>query len=338
MKRVLYIVLMVIFGMVFVSCGDTPINSTMEKSENAERIIPVWEQEKAAIPSGYKWNYALSIKKERTQDELQTVKKIAEEFEESVGSKITNQDISEERIPVYEEEALLFRDDISLSLCGSTRIVPSMSRYDYSGKSFLCVRFPTNALRIRDSSTVYGMYRTNTGFRYYVFFDRVTGLFIGYPILIDRMHSSKEFEYLAIGDDIQKVEAIDRVTSLYKKSALEQDALGMCRLGIQSLTEEEFSQLGIDPPENEKPMTAETLKSGYDPEKSSYCILVVLTKERAFISLHYLTDGLMRIEYEISETDTIKITDISLYNDFRIEMNGVMYDEHLLVEDCPVGK
>ena len=139
-------------------------------------------------------------------------------------------------------------------------------------------------------------------------------------------------------DDIQKVEAIDRVTSLYKKSALEQDALGMCRLGIQSLTEEEFSQLGIDPPENEKPMTAETLKSGYDPEKSSYCILVVLTKERAFISLHYLTDGLMRIEYEISETDTIKITDISLYNDFRIEMNGVMYDEHLLVEDCPVEK
>ena len=46
----------------------------------------------------------------------------------------------------------------------------------------------------------------------------------------------------------------------------------------------------------------------------------------------------MRIEYEISETDTIKITDISLYNDFRIEMNGVMYDEHLLVEDCPVEK
>ena len=87
MKRVLYIVLMVIFGMVFVSCGDTPINSTMEKSENAERIIPVWEQEKAAIPSGYKWNYALSIKKERTQDELQTVKRLPKSLKKAWAQK-----------------------------------------------------------------------------------------------------------------------------------------------------------------------------------------------------------------------------------------------------------
>ena len=139
---------------------------------------------------------------------------------------------SDERlnIPVYSEDTLLFSPGNLFYLTRDTSASfnspnPSIMDYYYIHKVLQC--YP-NELRVREDCSSYAVYDTDTGYRLYLFFvpRYGGGILTGYPIIISKnkpLLSYSDFESIQIGDPIEKVEAIDDVTTLYKKQLAKWD-------------------------------------------------------------------------------------------------------------------
>lgn len=330
MGKIKKIAILIFISMALSACGD--------KYDNRQNTaLASAETEEKEYLDGYEWHYEVAVKKEKTPTEIYCQNLMGKEFRESVTPASQNEIVT--GIPIFEEQKLTYGDNVvSVLNCMPTRLLWFINRVDFSAMGYITQRYPTNALRLRDENTVYGIYQTDTGYRFYVFFDRATGMPIGYPVLLREMHSIKEFGNISVGTDIAEVEAIDGVASIYKKAAIEMYRLGGLRTVRHILTEKEYLEKGLELPKEEKPVRDVTDKSEYDETEDMLEVQLVLSKKGAFVSLHYLKEGLLRIEYEILTDESIRVTDVSFREDYCVVDCDIAYNERLLPMDCPADK
>ncbi|MBQ7330023.1 MAG: hypothetical protein IJX01_09015 [Oscillospiraceae bacterium] len=204
-------------------------------------------------------------------------------------------------IPIYYEDDLLFHRDNHFTL---TRDLSSLSKHPMhtSGESYYAIttlkELPT-VLRVRTDGSAYAVYDTDTGYRFYLFFDKTRPILTGYPIVINKskMLSYSDFKDIQVGDPIEKVELIDDVASLHKKQLALQDF-------INSIYYENCA------------------KNGYPVS-----------------SIHYLKDGILQFEYLMpEEKGKLIISRINLYQDFVIPtVDGEMTSHKIKNIDLPVS-
>lgn len=119
-------------------------------------------------------------------------------------------------IPLYYEDDLLNRVGLMFRLnydaCRFPRHLSSIT----NEATVILASYPTNALRIREDNSSYAVYDTETGCRFYLFFDTVEPYPVGFPIMIKDMLCRMCFASIKIGDPIENVEVIDDVTTHYK--------------------------------------------------------------------------------------------------------------------------
>ncbi len=146
-------------------------------------------------------------------------------------------------IPVYLEDELLFNNDgiFELGIDNTSNI----SGIGYTLSSRIISKFPTSAIRKRSDNSVYMMYDTETGYRLYLQYISDDDYFfnLGYPVVLKKMLSYKDFSKLKKDDPIEKVEAIDPVTTLYKRAIEESNPQYTARIGVSSLPNVSFHYL-----------------------------------------------------------------------------------------------
>ncbi len=184
-------------------------------------------------------------------------------------------------VPVYYEDDLLFHGDNNFTL---TRDLSSRSKHPMhiSGESYYAITtlevLPT-VLRVRADGSAYAVYDTDTGYRFYLFFDKAQPILTGYPIVISKskLLSYSDFEEIQVGDPIEKVEMIDDVASLYKKE-----------LELADFHNSIYYE--------------NCAKNGYP-----------------ISSIHYLKEGILQFEYLMpEEKGNLIISEIHFYEDFVI--------------------
>ena len=184
-------------------------------------------------------------------------------------------------VPVYYESELLFHRDNSFQLTCDMTSRSTHPMY-ISGESYYAITtlktLPT-VLRVRTDGSAYAVYDTDTGYRFYLFFDKSLPILTGYPIIINKskMLSLSDFADIQVGDSIEKVELIDDVASLYKKE-----------LALADFHNSIYYE--------------NCAKNGYPVS-----------------STHYLKDGILQFEYTMPEKKgELVISEIHFYEDFLI--------------------
>lgn len=154
--------------------------------------------------------------------------------------------------------------------------------------------FPTNAIRVRTDGSSYAVYDTDTAYRFYLFFDSYEPRTVGFPVLVKKggvLLSHSDFKDVQVGDSIEKVEAIDSLTALYKRC-------------LTSPKNHHGANVFVDP----------------------------------YASIHYLKDGILKIEYSFPETGEIIVSKIAFDNNFHIEnAKGEMINHKIKDIDLPVA-
>lgn len=180
-------------------------------------------------------------------------------------------------IPVYYEDALLFNTNGMFYLNRDACFYKSLNSAPNEASAILAA-YPTNALRNRTDGITYAIYDTDSGYRFYLFFDGDSKLpkTIGFPIVIKDLLSYADFSNIKIGDPIVNVEAVDRITVLYKKTIV--DVWKMNSEGAAFLA-----------------------KEGHP------CV-----------SIHYLKDGILKIEYTMTEEGNLIVSNIIYDQTFNI--------------------
>ena len=172
-------------------------------------------------------------------------------------------------IPVYPETDLLF-DTNGMYFLGRDAGYYAGTNAMVNEAGAILAAYPTDAIRTKENGGVYTVYDTDTGYRFYMFFDKNNdySIPVGFPIVIKNLLSLSDFSDLKVGDSIEAVEKIDPVATLYKRTITEVWQLNP--IGASNYAEE-----GV-------PCT----------------------------SIHYLTDGLLVIEYEMLENGDLVISGI----------------------------
>ena len=202
-------------------------------------------------------------------------------------------------IPVYSEDILLFLggNTFALGWDASAYVnIPNPSEIERYYIFNVLERFP-NELRVKAGCSSYAVYDTDTGYRLYLFFvpKNNGGVLTGYPIVINKnkLLSYSDFESIQIGDSIEKVEAIDDVTTLHKKM-------------FKNRNSEYYESRA---------------KSG-----------------NPVVSIHYLKDGILRIEYKKLEEQSIVVSNMNFYEDYVIKTaDGEMTNHRIMNIDLPVA-
>ena len=212
-------------------------------------------------------------------------------------NKETNSKTKLEKIPVYIEEELLFKTDglffLNRDACFTEG---SNARWNYTG--VLLDAYPTEAIRSRDSDTVYFVYETDTGYRLYLFFSYENDLDtpVGFPVVVGKALSYRDFKDVAVGDRMEEVEAIDPTASLHKKMILE--VFDLVPIAAQRLAEQGY------------PCT----------------------------TIHYLKDGILKIEYEMQEDRSLVVSNMVFSKDYQIESaNGKVVNYKIEDIDLPTN-
>lgn len=210
-------------------------------------------------------------------------------------NKETNSQTPLKKIPVYYEEELLFKTNGLFYLNRDQCFYEGLNDLpNFTGS--LLEAYPTTAIRSRDSETIYLVYMTDTGYRLYLFASYENNLFtpVGFPVVIGKLLSYDDFKSIRIGDNIEKVEAVDPVATLHKKLILE----------VWNLA----------------PMSAQAhAEDGYP------CT-----------TIHYLKDGILKIEYEMQYDQSLVVSNIVFSKDFQIRSaNGQMINYKIEDIDLP---
>ena len=153
--------------------------------------------------------------------------------------------------------------------------------------------YPTNAIRVRTDGSFYALYDTDTGYRFYLFFDDYEAETVGFPILVKKTEllSYNDFKDVQVGDPIEEVEAIDSVTTLHKRC-------------LTSPEKHLNPNVMVDP----------------------------------YASIHYLKDGILKIEYSFPETGEIIVSKIAFDENFIVEnRNGELINQKIQDIDLPVA-
>ncbi len=208
--------------------------------------------------------------------------------------------VSEGRIPVFKEEDALFDGSTgSLSLGFD---YTHTQKHDQSPASTVLIvaSFPSARIVERDDGMLILTYDIDSGYRVFYLIPPENEYLVatGTPFVVKDAHSYKEFSKLKIGDDISKVEAIDSVASLFMKYIRRQSDTVRFHLLFNSPGEQ------------------------YNAPMST---------------VHYLTDGILKIEYKMLDDDaTVVITNI-IYNKDRIlpDPEGNPIDYTVSEDDLP---
>lgn len=224
MKRALCLTAAVLLAISMMGCDTNPsasetvkttetVESTATAGITAKPINTVPPQEAAEML-------------EKTKAALDEFIKIQEKFEYYETSKAQieliekikqdNADVALANIPTID------KDKIANSL-GQIIQWSEWSSWSYNKGSEFKELYPT-AVR-GDGERAYCVFDVKEGIRYYLFYDNsiekklpnMSLGHIGYPLLINKVHTRAEFEALKTGDSILKVEETDSVTSFYRK-------------------------------------------------------------------------------------------------------------------------
>lgn len=210
-------------------------------------------------------------------------------------NKETNSKTKLKNIPVYMEEELLFKTNGLFYLNRDACFYEGLNDLPNLTGSLL-EAYPTSAIRSRDSETIYFVYRTDTGYRLYLFASYENNLHtpVGFPVVIGTLLSYDDFKSIRIGDNIEKVEAVDSVATLHKKLIL--DVWNLAPMGAQAHAE------------NGYPCT----------------------------TIHYLKEGILKIEYEMQHDQRLVVSNIVFSKDFQIRSaNGQMVNYKIEDIDLP---
>lgn len=211
-----------------------------------------------------------------------------------------NTPVREGRIPVFKEEDVLFSNHIcSLSL----GLDYTHNRFLASSKGWtegIIAGYPTPKIVERDDGTLILTYDMDSGYRVFYLIppDDEYLYATGTPFVVKDAHSYKEFSKLKIGDDISEVEKIDSVASLFMK-----------QVDWVNKTTDFHLIFNYDGEHFNAPMS----------------------------TVHYLTDGILKIEYKMLDDDaTVVITNI-IYSKDRIlpDPEGNPIDYTVSEDDLP---
>lgn len=209
--------------------------------------------------------------------------------------KQMNKKISDNDIPVYHEKELLFNTNgmfyLNRDACFSE---DTSARMNDSGA--IMAAYPTSAIRHRDDDSVYTIYDTDTGYRFYLLFSGENEYVIpvGFPLVVKEKLSYADFSELKIGDSIEQVEKIDSIAGLYKKELTDV-------FNANSKGAEGFAKMGYP-----------------------------------YTSIHYFNDGILKIEYTVLEDKYIVISDMEFNKDYQlVSANGKTVNYKIADADLP---
>ncbi len=183
-------------------------------------------------------------------------------------------------VPLYRPEDLLVDNDACFTIGEDHGQYAGLSlRFDTF--QHLELVFPSEAVRKLESGMIYVMYDTESDGRLFVFYSEEKSRFTfvdGYPILMKEKLLYHDFEHLAPGDGIEKVQEIDPVALTHR---------------------EHFDTF------NDKAMASYT--AGGKPPSS----------------VHLLTDGILKVEYQRDPELGYAITNIIYSEGFALDgFNG----------------
>lgn len=224
MKRALCLTAAVLLAISMMGCDTNPSASeTVKTTETAESTATAGT---TAKPINTVPPQEAAEMLEKTKAALDEFIKIQEKFEYYETSKAQieliekikqdNADVALANIPTID------KDKIANSL-GQIIQWSEWSSWSYNKGSEFKELYPT-AVR-GDGERAYCVFDVKEGIRYYLFYDNsiekklpnMSLGHIGYPLLINKVHTRAEFEALKTGDSILKVEETDSVTSFYRK-------------------------------------------------------------------------------------------------------------------------
>ena len=224
MKRALCLTAAVLLAISMMGCDTNPsVSETVKTTETAESTATAGT---TAKPINTVPPQEAAEMLEKTKAALDEFIKIQEKFEYYETSKAQieliekikqdNADVALANIPTID------KDKIANSL-GQIIQWSEWSSWSYNKGSEFKELYPT-AVR-GDGERAYCVFDVKEGIRYYLFYDNsiekklpnMSLGHIGYPLLINKVHTRAEFEALKTGDSILKVEETDSVTSFYRK-------------------------------------------------------------------------------------------------------------------------
>lgn len=210
----------------------------------------------------------------------------------------------DEGFPVYKESELLNYSEHSLW--------PELDTTYLSGArgdvSLILGHFPTEKIRMRDDGALILAYAVDSGSRVFCICDPKQNNYgeLGHAIVVGSAHSYEEFKELKVGDPLEKVEEIDEAGASFGR---------MCDIHF------------TDP-------------GGYPNAHMGFKMDFLYEGDRhivPFSTIHYLTDGIVKIDYEMLEDDqTILISDIVYSEDYILpDCLGNPIDYTLCEDDLP---
>ena len=194
-------------------------------------------------------------------------------------------------IPVYYDDDLLIKSGEYIHI--AIDYGPA-NRTNFMDSMSLLRDYPTEAVRIRDDGSIYFVYESESGKRVYIFLDESNEYAAprGTAVVIgDELLSSSDFVDLKVGDTIKDVAEIDPLMELYRRKII-----------------------GIE---------------GTDDRYSFIIFRNLFDQKRLFASIHYLTDGILKIEYTAGETDD----ETSLVTADDIIIYDIEYSEDYVLND-----
>jgi len=182
-----------------------------------------------------------------------------------------------EDIPVYAFDDIL-RDEESLITLTRDKGESRYRNNSNSRLSSLLTKFDTKAIRVKDDGTAYFAYDTDNGYRLYIYSVEDAG----------RYYKSTGY-ILAVGDkhdhssfkSIKAGDPIEKVEEIDSAASLYKDFL----LNFWDYKPEDIKDRAI-------------------------------SDRHPLVSVHYLTDGLMFIRYDVSDDNKIVVYDTAYYEDY----------------------
>ncbi|MBO7564284.1 MAG: hypothetical protein J6T40_05490 [Clostridiales bacterium] len=212
--------------------------------------------------------------------------------------KYVNDSLASEtlEVPIYYEDDILFNNNRSFELNNDAAWTIGLSGNWPNYPGLILYCYPTSAIRQRDDGCIYFMYETDTGYRLYLFF-------------------LKDFDGLRL-----------RGYPILIKNILSSKDFASIKVGDPISKVE-----AIDPVATLHKRQLVNIWH-IDPETSKHNS----DNGHPCTSLHYLSDGLLKIDYEMLDTGDFLVSNISIHKDYVItDLIGEKISHYILENDLP---
>ena len=199
-------------------------------------------------------------------------------------------------IPIYTKEELINAGEHVLSGFYYDAYWHGMKNSLPNASIEVFRNLPTSGIRFRDEGSFYSMYDIDGEYRLFVFFSEQNNYLspVGYPVIVKQPLAYEAFSSINIGDKAEAVITVDPGSELVIE---------------RILTINEYDEAEAVFQYNEK------------------CGKTVST-------LHYLTDGVLRIDYGLNEAGDVVIEAMTYGADWKLaNAGGVIIDYRILPED-----